>query len=76
MVTKNGKPATQPVRSAGAKSSGVVLLKAGSQDFRTPVRLGKDTCGYQLAAVRDVLQATRLQDIFLEKSVSHEVQVE
>lgn len=46
MVTKNGKPATQPVRSAGAKSSGVVLLKAGSQDFRTPVRLGKDTCGY------------------------------
>lgn len=45
-VAKNRKPATQPVSSAGGKSSGVTLLKAGSQDFRTPVRLGKDTCGY------------------------------
>jgi hypothetical protein len=46
MVTKNGKPTTQPVRSASVKNSGVILLKAGNQDFRTPVRLGKDTCGY------------------------------
>ncbi len=46
MVTKNDKPATRPVRSASVKSSGVILLKAGNQDLRTPVRLGKDTCGY------------------------------
>lgn len=48
MAAKNGKPATQPVRSAGVKrqNCGVVLLKAGNKDFRTPARLGKDTCGY------------------------------
>jgi len=34
------------VKSISVKSSGVTLLKAGSQDFRIPVRLGKDSCGY------------------------------
>ena len=46
MVAKNNKLETQPVKLAEAKNSSVVLLKSGSKDFRTPVRLGKDSCGY------------------------------
>jgi len=46
MATKIEKLTVPPEKSVEAESFGVVLLKAGSQEFRIPTRLGKDKCGY------------------------------